>query len=367
MAYDANGNRTTLSIGGSNYTYTTPANKNRLSSTSGPSPARTFAYNAAGMVTGDGQFTLTHNDRGRMSQAVKGSTTVTYGYDGVGQRVKKAGPTSVVPTGTNYFVYNEEGRLLGEYNSSGAVIQEYVWLGTMPIAVLQGTTASPTVFYVYADQIDRPWVITNTANQIRWRWDTSPFGELAASENPSGLGTFAFNQRLPGQYRDAETGLFYNYFRDYDPQTGRYVQSDPIGLDGGINPYGYAIQNPLSYVDPLGLNPLEPLERHVLAHASRGNWKEALKTLEEITEAGRAQELLRQCASRRGAQLVRELKDARVGTGARSGQHGAPFSRAGAELQREANQVESLSPELASALRTQAERLIQQGRSISHR
>ena len=52
---------------------------------------------------------------------------------------------------------------------------------------------------------------------------------------------------------DQETELFYNYFRDYDPQTGRYVQSDPIGLAGGINTYGYANQNPLRYVDPLGL------------------------------------------------------------------------------------------------------------------
>jgi RHS repeat-associated protein len=190
-----------------------------------------------------------------MSQAVKGSTTATYTYDGMGQRVKKTGPTSVVPSGTNYFVYDEQGKLLGEYNSSGAVIQEYVWLGTMPIAVLRGTTASPTVFYVYADQIDRPWVITNTANQIRWRWGTSPFGELPANQNPAGLGNFAFNLRFPGQYLDKETGLFYNYFRAYDPQTGRYVQSDPIGLAGGINPYVYVGGNPLSLVDPLGLLP----------------------------------------------------------------------------------------------------------------
>jgi len=173
--------------------------------------------------------------------------------DGLGQRVKKTGPTSIVPSGTNYFVYDEQGKLLGEYNSSGALISEYVWLGTTPIAVLQGSTASPTIFYVYADQIDRPWVITNTANQIRWRWDTSPFGELAANENPSGLGAFKFNLRFPGQYRDGETGLFYNYYRDYDPQTGRYVQSDPIGLRGGLNTYAYANLNPLTFVDLFGL------------------------------------------------------------------------------------------------------------------
>jgi len=88
---------------------------------------------------------------------------------------------------------------------------------------------------------------------VRWRWDTSPFGEFAPNDNPAGLGAFTFNVRFPGQYYDAESGLFYNYFRDYDPQTGRYVQSDPIGLAGGINTYAYVASNPLSFADPFGL------------------------------------------------------------------------------------------------------------------
>ena len=70
------------------------------------------------------------------------------------------------------------------------------------------------------------------------------------SENSLGEGSIRI---LPGQYFDKETGLAYNYFRDYDSQTGRYVQSDPIGLGGGINPYGYVENNPLSYIDPEGL------------------------------------------------------------------------------------------------------------------
>ena len=88
-----------------------------------------------------------------------------------------------------------------------------------------------------------------------WRWDQQePFGVNPADENPSGLGAFDLPLRLPGQYFDKETNLHYNYFRDcYDPVLGRYCQSDPIGLRGGINTYLYVAANPIGFVDPLGL------------------------------------------------------------------------------------------------------------------
>lgn len=86
------------------------------------------------------------------------------------------------------------------------------------------------------------------------RWDNDDaFGGNVANQNPSGLGTFAFNLRFPGQYFDAETGNHYNYFRDYSPEIGRYVESDPIGLRGGLNTYGYVTSDPLTLTDPFGL------------------------------------------------------------------------------------------------------------------
>jgi RHS repeat-associated protein len=69
---------------------------------------------------------------------------------------------------------------------------------------------------------------------------------------------FAFNLRFPGQYYDAETAKHYNYFRDYDPAIGRYIQSDPIGLRGGRNTYIYVRNKPLAKIDPRGLFTMDP-------------------------------------------------------------------------------------------------------------
>jgi RHS repeat-associated protein len=74
-----------------------------------------------------------------------------------------------------------------------------------------------------------------------------------ANDNPSGLGAFELALRFPGQYFDKETNLNYNYFRDFDPTIGRYVQSDPIGLRGGLNTYLYVGGSPLTSVDRKGL------------------------------------------------------------------------------------------------------------------
>ncbi len=103
-------------------------------------------------------------------------------------------------------------------------------------------------------------------NALVWKWDAvEPFGNNPANENPSGLGVFQMNLRHPGQYYDQEVNTFYNYNRDYDPATGRYRQSDPIGLRGGFNTYVYARSTPTTLVDPNGLKPGDKFESESLA------------------------------------------------------------------------------------------------------
>ena len=115
------------------------------------------------------------------------------------------------------------------------------------------TGSQAQLYFIYNDQINTARLITDQAGTAVWKSDAEPFGLNPPIENPSGQGAFTYNQRFPGQYYDRETGLHYNYHRDYDPNTGRYVQSDPIGLAGGYNTYLYAEAAPLAGTDPFGL------------------------------------------------------------------------------------------------------------------
>jgi RHS repeat-associated protein len=180
--------------------------------------------------------------------------TSSFTYDAFGERiVKTTGSTST------YFAYDQAGHMQGEYDGNGALIEEIVWMGDTPVASLRMTSCGLGIFYIHTDHLNTPRRITRrTTSDIVWEWDSDPFG-AAPNTNPSGLGTFTFNLRFAGQYYDSETGLNYNYYRDYDPAVGRYVESDPIGLRGGANPYTYALNSPINYGDPLGLNPVGEL------------------------------------------------------------------------------------------------------------
>ena len=106
---------------------------------------------------------------------------------------------------------------------------------------------------IQSDQLNTPRVITDSDGNVVWRWDGEAFGNTPPTAEVTGAGQFVFNLRFPGQYYDAETGLYYNAHRDYDPTTGRYFESDPVGLYGGISTFGYGGGNPLSFRDPKGL------------------------------------------------------------------------------------------------------------------
>lgn len=114
--------------------------------------------------------------------------------------------------------------------------------------------ASAGVYFVHADAQDTPLALTNSAKTVVWRSDHQPYGEAIVDEDVDRDNrAVEMPIRYPGQYFDKESGLHYNYYRYYNPRTGRYLESDPIGLAGGINTYAYAEGNPVSYTDPTGL------------------------------------------------------------------------------------------------------------------
>lgn len=244
--YDTDGNRSSHQVGATTYPYTYPTTSNRLTSFTGPA-ARSYTYDASGNVaTISSGFAFSYDARGRMTNITTGSLT-QLGINGLGERVTKAGTGY---TGTIRYLCGEDGKLMGEYDNTGAATLEHVYLQDTPIAALKGTGA----YLVQADHLNTPRAILGAANALVWKWDSDAFGSTAANENPSALGIFTYNLRFPGQYYDKETTLHYNYLRDiYNPKIGRYFESDPIGLKGGINTYAYVGGNPISKKDPLGL------------------------------------------------------------------------------------------------------------------
>ena len=228
--------------------YTLATTSNRLASVGGIARS----YDFSGNQTGDGASAFTYDDRGRLVGVTTPLGSVTYAVNALGQRVRKTAGAI-----TTYFAYDLSGRLIGEYDGTGAPIQEVSWLGDTPVATMRPNGTGFDIFPIWTDHLNTPRMVTNMAGQVRWEWaNADPFGANAANDNPAGLGAFAFNLRFPGQYFDQETGTHYNYFRDYDPSIGRYVQSDPLGINAGLNTYAYVTSNPLAFSDPEGLNPL---------------------------------------------------------------------------------------------------------------
>jgi RHS repeat-associated protein len=205
-------------------------------------------------------------------------------YNGRGERVLSAegNPAPAWPTtssawgqaaaaGVRATVYDEQGQVLSTLRGGNPLrFEEIVWIDSTPVARVESSTSAVlTVHAIHTDHLNTPRALVNAQTQggqaagtVIWRWrlvnqgpsGSNAFGAMAAEEDPDGNGTtLRFDLRFPGQQYDASTGLHYNYFRDYEAQTGRYVESDPIGLRGGVGTYRYASNAAISRTDPHGL------------------------------------------------------------------------------------------------------------------
>ncbi|WP_422397673.1 RHS repeat domain-containing protein [Shewanella baltica] len=170
-----------------------------------------------------------------MVKSTKNGIDTRYGYNPLGQRASKANGSS-----TERYVYDPSGLLLAEPNSS----KEYIYFNGMPV----GYVKNNVLYYMHNDQLGRPELLTNASQALVWKANLKAFDRTVQT---SSIGSF--NLGFPGQYHDSESELYYNMFRYYDPELGRYIQSDPIGLAGGINTYGYVGGNPITAIDPFGL------------------------------------------------------------------------------------------------------------------
>ncbi|MDH5822343.1 RHS repeat-associated core domain-containing protein, partial [Luteimonas sp. RD2P54] len=190
-----------------------------------------------------------------MSQAKQGgAVAMHYVYNGKGEQVRRHLGASDATT-----VFDEAGRWLGDYDAAGTPLQQAVWLYDFPVGLLVGPSGINRLHYVQPDHLGTPRAVIDPLRNVAvWNWDlaSEAFGNSPPNEDPDGDGIgFWFDMRFPGQRYDAASGLNYNYFRDYEPGAGRYSQSDPIGIAGGVALYGYAFASPSIYFDRFGLAP----------------------------------------------------------------------------------------------------------------
>lgn len=251
FTYDGVGNRISHAVNpGSGLvtdSYAYPPTSNRLGTiTLGAGGSRVYNYDAMGNVTADSRSGANHgygyDSAGRMATfSIGGVSQATYTYDFAGRQAIRS-LTSPTPV-TIHSVFDSEDRRIAEYDeATGTLIREYVWLGWEPLAVIEGGQ----IYFVHTDHIGRPVFATDGSGAKVWTMAYSPFGGITTSTGVPA------NMRFPGQWYQAESGLYQNWMRDYDPTTGRYLQADPLGLVDGASVYGYARQNPTRHTDPTG-------------------------------------------------------------------------------------------------------------------
>lgn len=236
--YDKNGNRQSETRNSATmpYTYSPP---NWLYQKGAETRPRTANGNTLSTSTAS----FAYDGYNRLVTSQTAAETTTYSYNALGQRIKKINQNGLATS----FHYGPDGELLYEQDQAGNT-KVYVWLDGRPLARIDN---NQQVYYYHVDHLGTVQAMTDaTTGAVVWKAYYEPFGSATVSP----VSTIENNLRLPGQYYDRETGLHYNYFRDYDPSTGRYIEADPIGLNAGPNVYAYVDGNPLSYGDPLGLD-----------------------------------------------------------------------------------------------------------------
>jgi len=255
FGYDAIGNRTSTSVSDSEgavrderHRHAAPGDGNRLIETvdqmSGLSETYRFSANGAPIEARD-ELRYEYNTDQRPVRVYQSDELLAeYAYNSFGERIRK-----VVYRGdqkrVTYFLYDGH-ELTAEIDGDSGAYKQTVFLDSQPVAFLDGND----IHAIHIDQLGTPRLLTDSRGEVVWRANYTPFGEAEVL-----IDTVEFAHRLPGQYADAETGTHYNYYRDYDPATGRYLTSDPIGLKGGINTYAYVENDPLGQSDVLGLAP----------------------------------------------------------------------------------------------------------------
>jgi RHS repeat-associated protein len=274
--YDGVGNRVTelATIGtvSTNDAYSYPVGSNRLVQiTRGTSTRATMTYDVGGNLLTDSrlglQKTYTYNKRNRMATMGDGTTSYAYTYNGREQLAIRQKTTA--PVVTTHFVHDIFGNVIAETSGTAAgTKREYIWLPETeiaptreamsqvdrPLAVVDGVgTTGIVVWNVSVDHLNRPVLMTNSAKVTQWQAVWQPWGGAHSITGPAG--TAANDYRLPGQWYQLESGLHYNWHRQYDPTIGRYTQPDPLGFVDGPSVYGYAGGKPGQLVDSDGRTP----------------------------------------------------------------------------------------------------------------